>query len=106
MDDTAEVIRADEAGPWNDRVDVLVAGYGIAGACAAVEAHRAGASGGLHTDVDAHVLDAAGRKIPGLFAAGACAAHISVSGKGYGSGMSLGPGSCFGRVAGRNAARA
>lgn len=62
--------------------------------------------GGLHTDVDAQVLDAAGRKIPGLFAAGACAAHIPVSGKGYGSGMSLGPGSYFGRVAGRNAARA
>jgi succinate dehydrogenase/fumarate reductase flavoprotein subunit len=61
--------------------------------------------GGLRTDVDAQVLDAAGRKIPGLYAAGACAAHIPVSGKGYGSGMSLGPGSYFGRVAGRTAAR-
>lgn len=61
--------------------------------------------GGLGTDVGAQVLDPTGRQVPGLFAAGACAAHIPVSGKGYGSGMSLGPGSYFGRVAGLSAAR-
>ena len=42
----------------------------------------------------------------GLYAAGAAASHIPQSGKGYASGMSLGPGSWFGRVAGRHAAAA
>ncbi len=57
--------------------------------------------GGLKTDRDARVLDTGGAPIPGLFAAGACAAHIPKSGKSYASGMSLGPGSYFGRIAGR-----
>lgn len=62
--------------------------------------------GGLKINVNAEVLDRDGRPIEGLYAAGACTAHIPKSGKSYASGMSLGPGSYFGRVAGRNAANA
>ncbi|MGE3620496.1 MAG: FAD-binding protein [Acidimicrobiia bacterium] len=60
--------------------------------------------GGLHTDAEARVLTPTGAVLPGLYAAGACAAHIPQSGKGYASGLSLGPGSFFGRAAGRHAA--
>lgn len=59
--------------------------------------------GGLKIDVHAQALDRNGDPIPGLFAAGACTAHLPKSGKSYASGMSLGPGSYFGRVAGRTA---
>lgn len=62
--------------------------------------------GGIDTDSHSRVLDAAGKPIPGLYAAGACAAHIPRDGKEYASGLSLGPGSFFGRVAGREAAAA
>lgn len=61
--------------------------------------------GGLRTNTDAQVLDAAGNPIPNLYAAGACSAHIPQTGKSYASGMSLGPGSYFGRRAGLHAAR-
>jgi len=57
--------------------------------------------GGLKISANAEVLDSRGRPIPGLYAAGACTAHIPKTGKSYASGMSLGPGSYFGRVAGR-----
>lgn len=57
--------------------------------------------GGLKINVHGEVVDPQGNPIPGLFAAGACTAHIPQSGKSYASGMSLGPGSYFGRVAGR-----
>lgn len=60
--------------------------------------------GGLVTNADAEVLDDHGQAIPGFFAAGACVSSIPQDGKGYASGLSLGPGSYFGRVAGRNAA--
>lgn len=60
--------------------------------------------GGLRTGYDGEALDANGQVIPGLYAVGACAAHIAHSGKSYASGMSLAPGSFFGRRAGRNAA--
>lgn len=59
--------------------------------------------GGLKIDSAARVLDHRARPIPNLFAAGACTAHIPRSGYSYCSGMSLGPGSYFGRVAGREA---
>ncbi len=59
--------------------------------------------GGLKVSVDTEVMDDGGRPIPGLYAAGACTAHIPRCGKSYNSGMSLGPGSYFGRVAGRRA---
>lgn len=62
--------------------------------------------GGLRTNADAQVVDVRGVPVPGLYAAGACASTIPQDGKGYGSGMSLGPGSFFGRVAGRQAAAA
>lgn len=62
--------------------------------------------GGLRTDSRARVLTPRGVPVPGLFAAGACASTIPQDGKGYASGMSLGPGSFFGRVAGRQAAAA
>jgi 3-oxo-5alpha-steroid 4-dehydrogenase len=57
--------------------------------------------GGLKTSANAEVLDARGIAIPGLYAAGACTAHIPKTGKSYASGMSLGPGSYFGRIAGQ-----
>lgn len=60
--------------------------------------------GGIDTDARARVLDPSGKPIAGLYAAGACAAHIPRNGKEYASGLSLGPGSFFGRVAGREAA--
>ena len=37
------VVRHADVPSWDETVDVLVAGYGVAGACAALEAHRAGA---------------------------------------------------------------
>ncbi|MDB5715461.1 MAG: ifcA [Sphingomonadales bacterium] len=58
--------------------------------------------GGLKISAQSAVLDPHGLAIPGLFAAGACTAHLSPCGKSYASGLSLGPGSFFGRVAGRN----
>jgi 3-oxo-5alpha-steroid 4-dehydrogenase len=57
--------------------------------------------GGLKINERAEVVDTSGIPLPGLYAAGACTAHIPRSGKSYASGMSLGPGSYFGRVAGR-----
>lgn len=58
--------------------------------------------GGLKVSVDAQVLDTSGSPIEGLYAAGACVAHIPRTGLSYASGMSLGPGSYFGRIAGRH----
>jgi 3-oxo-5alpha-steroid 4-dehydrogenase len=60
--------------------------------------------GGLRTNVDGQALDATGNPIAGLYAVGACAAHFPMNGGEYASGMSLGPGSFFGRRAGRHAA--
>lgn len=54
--------------------------------------------GGLATDVDGRVLDAAGAPVPGLFAAGRTTAGLAADG--YVSGISLGDGSYFGRRAG------
>ncbi len=38
-----EAIDADTVGEWNRSCDVVVIGQGVAGCCAALEAHRAGA---------------------------------------------------------------
>jgi 3-oxo-5alpha-steroid 4-dehydrogenase len=57
--------------------------------------------GGLATDADGRVLDAAGSPIVGLFAAGRTTAGIAAGG--YVSGISLGDGTFFGRRAGANA---
>ena len=62
--------------------------------------------GGIRTTSESEVLDEDGRIIPGFYAAGACVSSIPQDGKGYASGLSLGPGSYYGRVAGKNAARA
>ncbi|AYF74073.1 FAD-dependent oxidoreductase [Nocardia yunnanensis] len=59
--------------------------------------------GGLHTDLDGHVLNLDGKPIPGLFAAGRAANGLH--GFGYISGTSLGDGTFFGRRAGTAAAR-
>jgi succinate dehydrogenase/fumarate reductase flavoprotein subunit len=61
--------------------------------------------GGLKTTAEAQVLDEGGSPIAGLYAAGACVSSIPQDGRSYGSGMSLGPGSFYGRIAGRNSAR-
>jgi 3-oxo-5alpha-steroid 4-dehydrogenase len=60
--------------------------------------------GGLATNPRAEVLDADGAVVPGLYAAGRTAA--SISSPGYSSGTSIGEATIFGRIAGRNAARA
>lgn len=60
--------------------------------------------GVIDTDARAGVLDPAGKPIAGLCTAGVCAAHIPRNGKQYASRLSLGPGSFFGRIAGREAA--
>jgi succinate dehydrogenase/fumarate reductase flavoprotein subunit len=58
--------------------------------------------GGLHTDLDGRVLDAADRPVPGLFAAGRTTSGLAA--QGYSSGLSLADGSYFGRRAGAAAA--
>lgn len=60
--------------------------------------------GGLATSIDGQVLRDDESVIPGLYAAGACAANIAQDGKGYASGTQLGEGSFFGRRAGTHAA--
>jgi succinate dehydrogenase/fumarate reductase flavoprotein subunit len=62
--------------------------------------------GGMRTTVDGEVERPDGSVIPGLYAAGACAANIAQDGKGYSSGTQLAEGSYFGRRAGRHAAHA
>jgi len=59
--------------------------------------------GGLATDPDARVLDAAGAPVPGLFAAGRTTSGVAA--QGYSSGLSLADGTFFGRRAGAHAAR-
>lgn len=60
--------------------------------------------GGMRCTVDGQAQRADGAVIPGLYAAGACAANIAQDGKGYASGTQLAEGSYFGRRAGRHAA--
>jgi predicted oxidoreductase len=60
--------------------------------------------GGLDTQPTGEVLTAEGEVIPGLYAAGRTACGIPRTGAGYGSGMSVGDASFFGRMAGKAAA--
>ena len=60
--------------------------------------------GGLWADAGGRALTEDGTPVPGLYAVGACAAHLSQDGDEYASGMSLGAGSLFGRRAGAHAA--
>jgi 3-oxo-5alpha-steroid 4-dehydrogenase len=62
--------------------------------------------GGLTTLATGEVVDADGRVIAGLYAAGRNAAGLCLEGRTYASGMSLGDVTFFGRVAGRRAAAA
>ena len=62
--------------------------------------------GGLRTRASGEVLDVDGRPVPGLFAAGRNTAGLCREGRSYASGLSIGDASFFGRLAGRNAARA
>ncbi len=62
--------------------------------------------GGLRTKSTGEVLDRAGERIPGLFAAGRAACGLPRWGAGYSSGMSLADCTFFGRLAGRAAAGA
>lgn len=62
--------------------------------------------GGLDTRSTGEVLTVDGRIVPGLYAAGRASAGLTRSGRFYASGMSIGGGSFFGRLAGRNAAHA
>lgn len=62
--------------------------------------------GGLAADQHGRALRADGAPVPGLYAVGATAAHLPQNGAEYASGMSLGPGSFFGRRAARHAASA
>ena len=62
--------------------------------------------GGIKTDEVSRALDLKSNEIPGLYVVGASAAHIPRTGKAYASGLSLGPGSYFGRRAGAHAAGA
>ena len=62
--------------------------------------------GGLWTNENGQALHDDGTPVPGLYAAGACTAHLSQDGDEYASGMSLAAGSLFGRRAGAHAAAA
>jgi len=62
--------------------------------------------GGIKTDVDGRALTLHSNPIAGLYVVGASAAHIPRTGKAYASGLSLGPGSYFGRRAGLHASGA
>ncbi|NNH70670.1 FAD-binding protein [Nocardia uniformis] len=88
----AEWLQPQDQGPWGafdlTLGKALYAGFTI---------------GGLRTSVDGEVLRDSGAPVPGLYAAGACAANIAQDGKGYASGTQLGEGSFFGRRAGRHA---
>jgi len=60
--------------------------------------------GGLDTRPTGEVRTASGEIVPGLYAAGRTSAGLTRSGRFYASGMSVGGGSFFGRLAGRQAA--
>ena len=62
--------------------------------------------GGLAIDEDARVLDAAGRPVPGLYAAGEVTGVAGINGSYGGEGTFLGPAVLLGRIAGRSASGA
>ena len=62
--------------------------------------------GGLETKPSGEVLSVDGHVVPGLYAAGRASAGLTRSGSHYASGMSIGGGSFFGRLAARTAAGA
>ena len=62
--------------------------------------------GGLDTKASGEVLTPDGEVVAGLYAAGRASAGLTRSGRFYASGMSIGGGSFFGRMAGKTAAAA
>lgn len=60
--------------------------------------------GGLNTKASGEVLGVDGQVVEGLYAAGRASAGLTRSGSHYASGMSIGGGSYFGRLAGRTVA--
>src|SRR5690606_37400593 len=62
------------------------------------------ALGGLACNIHSQVMGIDGDPIPGLYAAGANCEHFPTNGGEYASGMSLGPGSFFGGLAGKHGA--
>ncbi len=62
--------------------------------------------GGLSVRASGDVLDPDNNAIPGLYAAGRCTAGLCREGRNYASGLSIGDGSFFGRLAGRTVAAA
>lgn len=58
-------------------------------------------NGGVRVDLSCHVLDAANRPIPGLFAVGELTGSAGINGKAGLEGVWLGPGIAMGRVAAR-----
>jgi succinate dehydrogenase/fumarate reductase flavoprotein subunit len=60
--------------------------------------------GGLRTSPKGEVLDADGRAIPGLYAAGACASNLAYDSMGYSTGTCIGESTFFGRQCGIAAA--
>lgn len=62
--------------------------------------------GGLKTDVDARVLNGAGKPIAGLYAAGATASNLAQGSMSYASGVCIGESTYFGRRSARAIARA
>jgi succinate dehydrogenase/fumarate reductase flavoprotein subunit len=62
--------------------------------------------GGLNTQTTGEVISTDGQIIEGLYAAGRTSAGLTRSGRYYASGLSIGGGSFFGRLAGKRAAAA
>jgi 3-oxo-5alpha-steroid 4-dehydrogenase len=78
--------------------------YGAIRWCAPKAIYATFTLGGLHTPVSGEVLSAEGEPIPGLYAAGRTTSGVAAFG--YVSGISLGDGTYFGRLAGRSVAQA
>ncbi len=86
-------VEAQDEGPWGaydlTLGNALYAGFTL---------------GGMRCTLDGEVQRQDGAVVPGLYAAGACAANIAQTGASYASGTQLAEGSYFGRRAGRHAA--
>ncbi len=91
---------------YHDWVQPLVEPPFAALDCSLGSAFYSGFSlGGLATNAKAQVLDASGKPIAGLYAAGACATNIAKDGMGYSSGTCVGESTFFGRQAGNDVVR-
>ncbi|CQD06961.1 succinate dehydrogenase/fumarate reductase flavoprotein subunit [Mycobacterium europaeum] len=100
-DSDVTALPASSVTSWDDEADVVIAGYGVAGAAAAFEAARSRA--------DVLVTERTGSRggaatmAGGFIYLGGVTAGLAAWG--YASGISLGDGSFYGRRAGRSAAK-